>query len=111
MKRKLIAQHSIDSTASHIDLLSQEIAVLQGTLDSRFDTDTIDVTVRFPDFEAKIAGKKKNEFIESLSFVFQDFRFSLLVYPKGDFASAEGNAAVFLRKKDDYTGSLETLRE
>uniref|UniRef100_A0A0G4I629 MATH domain-containing protein n=1 Tax=Chromera velia CCMP2878 TaxID=1169474 RepID=A0A0G4I629_9ALVE len=70
------------------------------------DEDTLELNVRLPDFEAKATRMQKDGFVESPPFVFQDHRFFLEVYPQGDSHARDGQASVYLCRKDECKGTL-----
>uniref|UniRef100_A0A0G4I9Q8 RING-type domain-containing protein n=1 Tax=Chromera velia CCMP2878 TaxID=1169474 RepID=A0A0G4I9Q8_9ALVE len=123
MKRKLAEQHEDESMKKHFKLLHHHVGDLERQLQfaqlsqlhhpgggmSTYHSslaDTLDLTVRLTDYETTSAGFERGEWLDSLPFDFQGYRFYVSVYPRGDAASSDGNAAFYLTNADDYKGSL-----
>uniref|UniRef100_A0A0G4G8N2 RING-type domain-containing protein n=1 Tax=Chromera velia CCMP2878 TaxID=1169474 RepID=A0A0G4G8N2_9ALVE len=63
IKRKEMDEHDEQSMRKHIKLLHRELTNIKVD-------DALEVTVRFPDFDAEAAYMEKDEFMQSLPFVF-----------------------------------------
>uniref|UniRef100_A0A0G4HI73 RING-type domain-containing protein n=1 Tax=Chromera velia CCMP2878 TaxID=1169474 RepID=A0A0G4HI73_9ALVE len=98
MKRKLVDQHDDENMKKHFKLLHEKVVDME-------TNDNLELTVRFPNFEAISAGTQKRT-LDSPPFVFQDMRFCLWLWPKGDLNSSVGQAALYMVKKDAYDRTL-----
>uniref|UniRef100_A0A0G4IC22 RING-type domain-containing protein n=1 Tax=Chromera velia CCMP2878 TaxID=1169474 RepID=A0A0G4IC22_9ALVE len=100
-KRKEMDTHEDESWKKHMRLLVE----LQQKKE-----EALEVTVAFPQFRSKIAGMKKGDKIESPSFVFQDCRFSLSLFPRGlsdhQRAAAEDTDMEEAESEEEEVGSL-----
>uniref|UniRef100_A0A0G4FAI2 TRAF-type domain-containing protein n=1 Tax=Chromera velia CCMP2878 TaxID=1169474 RepID=A0A0G4FAI2_9ALVE len=99
VKRKMLDDHEDASLKKHLKLLHRRMDLMESP-------DTVEGTVRFPDYAAQAAGKQKHEKIKSELFPFKGHQFFLEVYPQGVRKAPAGWASIFLCKEDDFKGVL-----
>uniref|UniRef100_A0A0G4H7I8 RING-type domain-containing protein n=1 Tax=Chromera velia CCMP2878 TaxID=1169474 RepID=A0A0G4H7I8_9ALVE len=88
MKRKLTDKHEDDNMKKHVKLLHIQLEKMK-TLHSQvnfspqrdrvqLNSGTLEMTVRFPDYETKAAGMAKDQYFESIPFLFEASRDMLI---------------------------------
>uniref|UniRef100_A0A0G4F8U1 RING-type domain-containing protein n=1 Tax=Chromera velia CCMP2878 TaxID=1169474 RepID=A0A0G4F8U1_9ALVE len=97
VKRKKLDEHDDASVKKHFKLLQREVEIMKSP-------DTVEGTVRLPNFKAKAPRLGKNDRLQCATFSLKGHRFCLEVYPGGYGTSESGKAGLFVRNLDDFKG-------
>uniref|UniRef100_A0A0G4H0X7 RING-type domain-containing protein n=1 Tax=Chromera velia CCMP2878 TaxID=1169474 RepID=A0A0G4H0X7_9ALVE len=96
VKRKEMEGHEEESMKKHMRLLTTQLLTNKREtqlLINKRETTKI-VKVYMPEYETKAAGLNKGDRLTSAAFSFQNWRFHIWVYPKGEIIASEGKASV-----------------